>query len=78
MHGMISLFFPSETLESLEELSSRTQEFTALDENMTDQLLNIQKQALALAMLAQRAEDEQNAAMGGQTGRIEIKISFVI
>ena len=62
----------------LKEISSRAQEFTALDENMTDQLLNIQKQALALAMLAQRAEDEQNAAMGGQTGRIEIKISMAI
>ncbi len=53
------------------------QEFSALDDHMTTQLLNIQQQAVALALLAQRAEDEQNAALGvtGGEGTIEEWVS---
>lgn len=39
-------------------------ELNALEESMTSQLLNIQHQSVALAMLAHKIEDEQNSAMG--------------
>lgn len=44
-------------------------EFNNLDENMTSQLLSIQQQALQMAMVAQKIEDEQNAVLG-HTGKI--------
>ncbi len=40
------------------------QEFNSMDDNMTAQLLSVQNQALQLAMLVQRIEDEQNASLG--------------
>ena len=43
------------------------QEFNAMDENMTEHLVNVQQQALQLAMVVQRIEDGQNSA-AGQSG----------
>ena len=43
------------------------QEFNSMDENMTEHLVNVQQQALQLAMIVQRIEDGQNSA-AGQTG----------
>ena len=38
-----------------------------MDENMTEHLVNVQQQALQLAMIVQRIEDGQNSA-AGQSG----------
>jgi len=46
----------------------RSKEMASMDERMTSQLLNVQRQAVALALVAQRAEDEQNAAFGVASG----------
>ena len=43
------------------------QEFNSMDENMTEHLVNVQQQALQLAMIVQRIEDGQNSA-AGQSG----------
>jgi hypothetical protein len=52
------------------------QEFNSMDENMTGQLVQVQQQALNLAMLVQKIEDEQNAAMGGHAGKDSISLSL--
>ena len=46
------------------------QEFNSMDENMTEHLVNVQQQALQLAMIVQRIEDGQNSA-AGQSGEQE-------
>jgi hypothetical protein len=38
----------------------------ALDDKMTQQLLSIQQQAVAVGLLAQRLEDEQNNCLSQQ------------
>ena len=45
------------------------QEFNSMDENMTEHLVNVQQQALQLAMIVQRIEDGQNSA-AGQSGEL--------
>ena len=40
-----------------------------MDENMTEHLVNVQQQALQLAMIVQRIEDGQNSA-AGQSGEL--------
>ena len=42
------------------------QEFSALDDRMTQQLLEIQQQAVAVGLLAQKLEDEQNNCLSQQ------------
>jgi hypothetical protein len=42
------------------------QEFSALDDRMTQQLLAIQQQAVAVGLLAQKLEDEQNNCLSQQ------------
>ena len=56
--------------------SKMLQELNALDESMTSKLLNIQQQAVALAMLAHKVEDEQNSSTGSQPGRIGTRPKF--
>ena len=53
-------------------------EFSNLDENLTAQLLNVQQQALSLALLVQRVEDEQNAALGVQSGNDDIQTKLMM
>ncbi len=45
---------------------SLVQEFSSLDDRMTQQLLAIQQQAVAVGLLAQKLEDEQNNCLSQQ------------
>ncbi|XP_059093305.1 oxysterol-binding protein-related protein 3-like [Tigriopus californicus] len=57
---------PNTTINSRNPLLN---ELNALEESMTTQLLNIQHQSVALAMLAHKIEDEQNSAVGQSGGK---------
>ena len=56
--------------------SQWVQEFNAMDENMTGQLLSIQQQALQLALLAQKIEDEQQCGTDNSSGGTRPKKLF--
>ena len=45
---------------------SLVQEFSVLDDRMTQQLLAVQQQAVAVGLLAQKLEDEQNNCLSQQ------------